>query len=98
MLLRKAWLNVEMALTPYFVGGMLAVAPLVLVWYHKRGREAWETLASRPLLKLAVLCTLAGGCFAMLLNDTGVIAWALATACALLLWLDLLLQTRLEAA
>ncbi|HTE21330.1 MAG TPA: hypothetical protein VK689_23445, partial [Armatimonadota bacterium] len=94
---RKGWTNVEMALSPYFIGGLAAVTPLLWLWYHKLGEEAWGVLRARPLLKAAVFSAGAGAVAALLFNDTGVVAWAIATGCALFLWWDLLVQQRLVA-
>lgn len=90
---RKVLENVRMAFSVYFVGGVIAVAPLVWLWYHKLGRRAWSVLAARPLLRGGVVSTFLGGLAAGLLNDTGVVAWVMASGCGLILWLDLLLAS-----
>ena len=94
---RKALLNVQMAVSPYFVGGILAAAPLAWLWYHRLGRFAMAALDERPLMKAGLSSTLAGGLAALVLNDTGVVALVLAVGCALFLWLDLLLAESLRA-
>ena len=93
MVARKALLNVQMAGTGYFLLGMAALFPLLALWYHRIGRDAWTALSARPLLRAGVLSTFAGGVVMMLLNDTGVIAWALATGAGLFTWLDLMLAS-----
>jgi hypothetical protein len=88
---RKAALNLSMLATPYFLGGVAAVAVVYRVWYHRRAAEAWVLLDRRPALQVAILASAAGGVAALLLNDTGVVSWALATGCGLLTWCDALL-------
>jgi hypothetical protein len=90
--LRKAELNVRMALSLYFIGGVLVATPVLWLWYHRLGPYAGDALAARPLLRVGIFSTLFGGAAVMLLNDTGVVAWAMATGCALFLWLDLMLS------
>lgn len=92
---RKAMLNVRMACTVYFLGGLAAVTPVLYVWYHRLGREAGNVLAEHPLLRAGVLSALAGSLAALVLNDTGVIAGALGAGCGLFLWLDWILASRL---
>ncbi|MFN3653485.1 MAG: hypothetical protein ACK47B_28230 [Armatimonadota bacterium] len=94
MVRRKVELNLTMALSPFFLGSLAAVTPLLWLWYSKHGREAWAVLSERPLLRAAVVSSALGGVITLLLNDTGVIAWALATGCALYLWMDTLLAAR----
>jgi hypothetical protein len=91
---RKATLNVRMAFTPYFVGGVLAAAPVLGLWYYKLGGPTRALLARQPMLRAGFQASLVGGITAMLLNDTGVIAWVMATACGLLMLLDELLGAR----
>jgi hypothetical protein len=52
-------------------------------------------MALRPYLGSGLLGTLGGAFVVGLLNDTGVIAWALMTVSALLIWLDVLLEDHL---
>ncbi len=91
---RKLAENLAMALTPYFVGGILGALP-VLVWFR---RTQWEplrdVLARLPEERRGLLTALIGGGWMLLLNDTGVIAWAMATGTALVRALDLLLEAR----
>ena len=70
----------------------LLVIPLLWLGYHSLGRQAVGAVRNRPPLGAGGLTTLLGGLFLLLLNDTGVMAWALATGCALLFCLDLLLM------
>jgi hypothetical protein len=93
IIFRKLAMNGRMALTPYFLGFMAVVAPLLAICYHKLGRGTGDLFRSRPLLCNAALTALAGGTAALLLNDSGVVAWAFAVGCALMVWLDLLLDT-----
>jgi hypothetical protein len=83
---------VQFALTPYFLVPVAAVSPLFYLCYHRLGGRAAEILAERPLLRSGVAATLVGGLAAGLLNDSGVVAWALATGCALFVTIDLLLE------
>jgi hypothetical protein len=94
MVSRKALLNLRMAATPYFIGGVAAVAPLLALWYHKRGQEAGRLLAARPILRAGLLGTLVGAVATLLLNDTGVVAWAMAIGVCLVAWLDVALEAR----
>jgi hypothetical protein len=88
---RKALLNVRMALSPYFIGGILAALPVVWLGYHRLGADAREVLDRRPLAKVGLVSTVIGGLTVLVLNDTGVVAWALATACALFVLFDVML-------
>jgi hypothetical protein len=94
---RKVKMNVRMALTPYFLGGIAAVTPLLFLWVQKLGRTAAQTLAGRSLLRGGALCTFVGGLATLVLNDSGVVAWALATGCGLFFLLDLLLDPSLAS-
>jgi hypothetical protein len=87
----KALLNVQMVLTPYFLGGLAAVAPILAVCYHRLGGRIRSLFQQRPYLRAGLVATQLGAVAAMLLNDTGVIAWALATAGCLLVLLEALL-------
>lgn len=87
---RKVLQNVRFALTPYFLVSIAAVTPLFWVWYHRLGQRTREVLGARPLLRAGMLATLAGAAATLVLNDSGVVAWAIATGCVLFLWLDLL--------
>ena len=87
----KALLNVQMVVTPYFLGGLVAVAPVLAVCYHRLGGRIRAVFRQRPYLRAGLLATQIGAVAAMLLNDTGVIAWALATAGCLLVLLEALL-------
>jgi hypothetical protein len=93
---RKAWANVQMATSAYFLGGLAAVTPLFYIWYHRLGAEAWSALSSSPALKWGIFSAFAGGLAVLALNDTGVVAWAMVTGCGLFLWLDLMLDRRLN--
>lgn len=92
---RKALLNVRMALTPYFLGGVAAVFPLLWLGYHKLSGPVRTALERRPQLRAGAGAVLVGGAACLVLNDTGVISWALATACLLLVLLDVLLEDRI---
>ncbi len=89
---RKMALNLQMLHTPYALGGLAIVAPLVIVWYHARGAVAWEVLRGRIWLRGGVESVAVGGLAALVLNDTGVVAASLAWGTAFFLWLDVLLQ------
>ncbi len=91
MLFRKALLNLEMARTPYFLIGVGIVAPLFGFCYSRLSPLSVNALRHRPLAWAGIRSVLLGGIITMLLNDTGVIAWALACGAALLWWLDLML-------
>jgi hypothetical protein len=92
---RKLLLNVRMAQTPYFLIGVAAVTPFLWLWYSKLGPATRKALASRPYLRSGLLGVAGGAVIVGLLNDTGVIAWALMTMSALLVWLDVLLEDHL---
>lgn len=95
MVARKLALNVQTALSPYTLGGLAAAAPLLWLCYHRLGRGAMALLAARPRFRAGLLSVLAGGVAGLLLNDTGVVTWAMATGCALLAFLDALLTGRI---
>jgi hypothetical protein len=92
---RKLWRNFWAAATPFFLAGITAVAALGAVWYHTRGLSDWRRLAAYPVLRLAVGAVLAGATAALVLNDTGAVAWGLASLYALLAAFDTLLHDRL---
>lgn len=87
----KVMLNVRMALTPYFQAGLLAVTPLTWLWYSTLGSRSKAAFTGRPLFSAALKATFAGAILAAILNDTGVVAWALMSATGLYAWLDTLL-------
>ncbi len=93
---RKLWLNVTMALTPYFLGGVGVMLPVVWLWRRALGSRVTGLLEDEPLLAAGMGAVLAGAVIAGVLNDTGVIAWAMATCCVLLLGLDQLLARQAE--
>jgi len=96
LLARKVALNLEMARSPFFLGGLAAAAPLL--WLCRRRLEApiRAVLAARPALAAGLKATLAGGLLGLALNDTGVITWGLCTAAVVVIVLDQTLETHVE--
>lgn len=88
---RKVALNVETALSAYTMGGLLAAAPLLWLCYSRLGPAAKDLFAHRRALRAGLLSAVTGGLLGLILNDTGVVTWAMATGCALLVFLDAML-------
>jgi hypothetical protein len=91
---RKAEMNLRLLTAVPFVASLAAVAPVLLLWYYGAGRRSLAGLRARPLVGAGITGTLIAAVAALLLNDSGVVAWALATAAALVVWFDLLLEER----
>jgi hypothetical protein len=91
MIGRKVALNVETLFSPYTLAGLAAATPILWLCYHRLGPRARDVLAQRPLYRAGLQSTLAGGVAGLILNDTGVVTWAIATGCGLLAFLDVML-------
>ena len=92
---RKAALNLQTAASPFTVGGILAVSPVLWLCYHRLGPWIGALMERRSGFRTGLLSAVAGGLVGLLLNDTGVVTWAIATGCALVALLDALLNERL---
>ena len=93
---RKLLMNVRMLLTPYSLVGLAAVAALGGICYHRLASRVRNSLACRPLLRAGSGAALLGAAAAFALNDSGIVAGALAAGCVLLMWLDALLDDALK--
>jgi hypothetical protein len=91
---RKLAENLKTALAPYIWGCVLAVTPVLGLWYHRFGRDLSARLDAVPEYRRGLQALGAGAVAALLFNDTGVTAAALAAACAWLYCMDLLLSSR----
>jgi hypothetical protein len=91
MIGRKVALNVETLFSPYTLAGLAAATPILWLCYHRLGPRARDVLAQRPLYRAGLQSVLAGGVAGLILNDTGVVTWAIATGCGLLAFLDVML-------
>jgi hypothetical protein len=88
---RKLALNLEMARSGYFLLGLAAAAPLVLLLRRRLGGELRVWRAREPVTAAGIQAVLAGGLLGLVLNDTGVVTWGLCTGAALTVVLDRLL-------
>ena len=89
---RKVAMNVSFILSPYCLVSLAGVLPVVAFGYHKLDPASRSILARRPLLRVGLIAALIGAVAGLLANDSGIVAWAFATGCALLLCLDLMLD------
>jgi hypothetical protein len=92
---RKIGMGIRLLTAVPFVATLVAVAPVLYLWYHAAGARSLAALKQRPLLAAGIGGTLIGAVAALLMNDSGVVPWGVATAAALAAWLDTLLADRL---
>jgi hypothetical protein len=91
---RKWSMNMRILTSTPFVAVLVAVAPLLALWYHKAGPAVVRELATRPMLKNGMAAALAGGLVGFLVNDSGAVVWGLVTAAPLAALLDVMLAAR----
>jgi hypothetical protein len=87
-------MNLRLMTAPITLAILTVVVPLLVVGYHGTRRHLVAILAKRPALRAGVLGAVAGGAVGFLVNDSGVVVWALTTAAALAALLDALLGER----
>lgn len=91
---RKLAMNARNLAAGPLAASVVAVAPVLLLWYYGAGDRTRDALRRRPLLAAGLGGTLIGALAALVLNDSGGVPWGIATAAALAAMLDTLLAER----